>query len=284
MKPETTLRWLACASLTLSSCVAPKLFGQHGWPMEGARNVPGAYWRQEELQGQGSQAAATNPTSDPGAALGRDARSSGRSKLDLPGSARTTPPWAPTPGMELASPNAGLTATMLEPQRAQTTRPAAASNEPPLLGWNGGVVQPQSQGTVMTQDEPLRSLEPSQAGRMHIIELYSQVLDERDALLEEVALLQKALTETRGRLDAGNKDANGLEAELERLRADTERLRLENEDLMARLTTAQIRRLEAEKILLQSRIEWYRKQEEAPGTSTGAMLRSSLPVASRENR
>ena len=41
----------------------------------------------------------------------------------------------------------------------------------------------------------------------------------------------------------------------------------ENFDLAARLTTAQIRRLEAEKLLLETRLRWEKTLEEARATN-----------------
>ena len=49
-------------------------------------------------------------------------------------------------------------------------------------------------------------------------------------------------------------------------------LRAENQELAARLTTAQVRRLEAEKLLLQAKIEMQRARE-APAAGDAGVAR-----------
>ena len=66
--------------------------------------------------------------------------------------------------------------------------------------------------------------------------------------------------DAQARIDDTNASSNGLSARLDMLEAEVERLATENEDLAGRLATVQIRRLEAEKLLLEARIDWYRNQ------------------------
>ena len=138
---------------------------------------------------------------------------------------------------------------------------AQATEESPLLAWNG-VVQSPAQGTIVTVEGPSsHGLEPSIEGRMHIIELYQEVLDERDQLLSEVHALQNALASSQELLDAARSTTMDLETRVAALEEGNRTLIEESRDMAARLTTAQIRRLEAEKVLLETQIAWHRERD-----------------------
>jgi hypothetical protein len=153
-----------------------------------------------------------------------------------------------------------------DPTAAQDDAAASQAEERMLYGWDGGVVDARPQGRVVEQ-ERTRGLESSATGRLHIIELYQQVLDERDALTKEVAKLNAALAKTEQSLVGERGGTGTLQSEIESLKLEQERLLTQNQELAARLTHAQIRRLEAEKLLLQSRIEEHRAapKETDPG-------------------
>jgi regulator of replication initiation timing len=95
---------------------------------------------------------------------------------------------------------------------------------------------------------------------MYLLDLYQKAMDEKDALALEVKGLSSALSQEQGALEALTKERDALIAKVQQLQGDNERVAVENADLAARLTTAQIRRLEAEKILLEAQIEWQRAQ------------------------
>jgi hypothetical protein len=176
---------------------------------------------------------------------------------------------APTPTVEAPVAPARRFETSTDPHATEIAQPAPQlgaqpAPEPPLYAWDGGVIDGAPQGRVSEQGGTPRGLEPPPAGRTHIIELYQQVLDERDALATEVELLRKGLAETRIALDAKSKEAQDLTARLAALEAAHAGLLSDNQDIAARLVQAQIRRLEAEKLLLETRIEVERaKAEEA---------------------
>ena len=156
------------------------------------------------------------------------------------------------------------TRTQLDPGAAgdQGTSPGAATvadagGEPPLLSWDGGVVDGPAGGSVTEGDGGRRGL-GKPGGRTQIIDLYQEACRERDDLSDDVAKLSAALDRAYAMLDQSEKNGLALTGELGTAQAEVERLRKENEDLAARLTTAQIRRLEAEKMLLEARIEAYR--------------------------
>lgn len=102
------------------------------------------------------------------------------------------------------------------------------------------------------------------SGRMYILELYQNVIEERDTLSAELAALSAELERMRLTLLEADGRIAALEGRIEALSIERQQLVDENLDLAARLTTAQIRRLQAEKILLEKSL---------------AELRETTPVA-----
>jgi len=170
------------------------------------------------------------------------------------------------------SPPAEQVAQSAQPD--QPGDPALRETEPaPLLSWDGGIVDGPAAGAVTESQDPRRGLEPTLEGRMHIIELYQQVLDERDSLLGEVEALTAALERAQTLLLTTRKSATDLEARIAALEEGHRLLLSENQEIASRLSTAQIRRLEAEKLLLESRIAWHRERVQEGAASyerTGA--------------
>ena len=140
---------------------------------------------------------------------------------------------------------------------------------PPLYSFDGGVVDGPEPGSVVESARPGADVGDPDDGRLRIIELYEAVIDERDAYAEEVAQLSTRLEKAYQLLDQSEKSGQALKEHLDALQADRDRLEQENGELAARLTTAQIRRLEAEKMLLEIQIESYRlrRAEEAVGAA-----------------
>lgn len=155
--------------------------------------------------------------------------------------------------------------------RLQLDRPAApATGEAPLVGWNGDVVEAPPAGTSVGDAGGGRVLEPAPGGRTTIIELYQAAIDERDALAREAEELRRALELAQASLAASAGSATDLEQRVAALEAENARLAQEQEELGARLATAQIRRLEAEKLLLEAQIRWHRAQPDPLSGSIGA--------------
>ena len=98
---------------------------------------------------------------------------------------------------------------------------------------------------------------------MYILELYQKAIDERDALELETRSLQSELDGARASLANTDRESAALQAQIAQLSAENKRLLDENVELAARLTTAQIRRLQVEKILLESRLEELRAAQAA---------------------
>ena len=132
----------------------------------------------------------------------------------------------------------------------------------PLLGWNGDVVAGEADSQP-TQSAPEHGIEPTGGGRMRIIELYQSVLDERDALRDELEAMTAALDGAQRQMIELEEQTKSMQQRILQLETRQQSMQAENLDLAARLTTSQIRRLEAEKLLLESRISTLRSQEPA---------------------
>jgi len=145
-------------------------------------------------------------------------------------------------------------------------------------GWNGSRLYARDGSVIGQAPAPgadnrtaaPRELESADGGRMYILELYQKAIDERDALHGELAALRTELRSVQEALVASEADLDAVDAQLEQLRAENTRLVNENVDLAARLTTAQIRRLQVEKILLEIRVEELKLLQAAAAGSAGA--------------
>lgn len=139
----------------------------------------------------------------------------------------------------------------------QSISPGAEAQPARLYARDGTIVEP---GGPVAGDEGASVHEPEgvAGSRYRMLELYQQVVDERDALSIEVDRLSADLDASRAEANSLRSELEAARAELEAARAELARLREENRELAGRLTTAQIRRLEAEKLLLEARIEWAR--------------------------
>jgi hypothetical protein len=230
----------------LSACIVPpSMFERASWGPP-----PGGSWEQDGRYRPGYGAQQAAPTAANGAEPSAQ-------RADVPSSA-LAPSQEDTPR-----------------DPALTPGPAPAP-EAPLYAWDGGIVDGAPQGEVRQDRSTPRGLETPPAGRMHIIELYQQVLDERDALSDEVALLRKQLEETSLALEARTKSGSELESRVAALEASHKELLEDNHAIAARLVTAQIRRLESEKLLLETRIEMERQKAEA-AAQAAQQLKAGVP-------
>ena len=127
----------------------------------------------------------------------------------------------------------------------------------PIYAWDGGVVDSPAPGTVVEGD-PNHDVQPTSNGRMYILELYQDAIDERDALQLEVTALNAALERAQLEMDDFARRTSKIQTMLDTLTVERDQLRKDNSELAARVVTAQIRRLEAEKLLLESKLEWFR--------------------------
>lgn len=146
---------------------------------------------------------------------------------------------------------------------AARVEPASAPQEPArLYARDGTVVTPQS---APREPAPLaqREMQGSEGSRYHMLELYQQVVDERDALSGEVRRLSAEVSAARARNLLSEQRLAELEKSHVERGLELERVQADNVELAGRLTTAQIRRLQAEKLLLESRLEATRARNAA---------------------
>lgn len=190
--------------------------------------------------------------------------------------------WPPAePPVDAARPGPGAALASGAGGRVPARDGSAGSAERPLLGWDGAPVSAPATENVVRDDDHTHVLAPEPTGRLHIIELYQQVLDERDSLAQEVASLNAMLAKTEALLGSSGGDVSRLESKIVELDDENERLRQENADLSARLTTAQIRRLEAEKLLLETRIQWHRaRRPESSAAESAKAVRAGTSAGS----
>jgi hypothetical protein len=155
--------------------------------------------------------------------------------------------------------------------------------EPVLYGRDGRPVgippQSESAGVELATGAPA-GMQPGESGRMHILELYQRAIEEREQLQGEVQALLRDLEQQRVSTAHEQRRASELEAKLAALELERARVVEENIDLAGRLTTAQIRRLQAEKLLLEHKLGALEVRPEAAGTAgaTGSAA-SQLPPA-----
>jgi hypothetical protein len=132
-----------------------------------------------------------------------------------------------------------------------TPSDAATQGPTQLYARDGSVV---SGAASPSNDVAQRELAPSETGRTYILELYQRALDERDTLRRELDALGAELSTAQTALTQRESETKDLQARFAELEARLQRAVDENVDLAARLVTAQIRRLQAEKVLLEARI------------------------------
>jgi hypothetical protein len=133
-----------------------------------------------------------------------------------------------------------------------------------LYARDGSVVQGNGPAGA-PRSGPAAERLPQEGSRTFMLELYQKAIDEKEALALEIRNLEATLEKSRSELAAALKEKDELQKKHDALEAERARLQEESFDLSGRLVTAQIRRLEAEKILLESKIEWQRLEEKSAG-------------------
>lgn len=147
--------------------------------------------------------------------------------------------------------------------------PDAGSARAVLYARDGSVV---GANASALQNGPAAERTPQEGTRTYMLELYQKAIDEKEGLALEVKNLAATLDKSRGELAASIAARDELDKKYAALEAERARLQEENFDLAGRLVTAQIRRLESEKLLLESKIEWQRLEEK---TGTRSAVRES---------
>lgn len=159
------------------------------------------------------------------------------------------------------------------PQTTQQYPTTAAVGNPRLYARDGSVVDASPRGSVEPRETLSHDLQPSGGGRMYILELYQEVMNERDDLQRELYQVSEENKKKSAALAEAEIRYAQLEEHIGGLEQEKRQLVEENLDLAGRLTTAQIRRLEAERLLLKSRIL---EAQDSVG-ETAAVTNSSKP-------
>ena len=165
-------------------------------------------------------------------------------------------------------------ACAIAPTHADSAAPSVFTNppgagEPQLYARDGSVVDP-TPADAQDPGSAARREVGGESGRMYLLELYQQVIDERDGLNREVHALRADLEAQSGALGQSQARVIQLEGELRASQEQVQRLSAESQDLAARLTTAQIRRLQAERLLLEHQLGVQREREAQAATAQSA--------------
>jgi hypothetical protein len=152
-----------------------------------------------------------------------------------------------------------VAATQPTPTGAESA--VVKAEEPRLYARDGAPVSvdgSESASETAASAPPSREFKQGDGSRLYLLELYQRAVDERDELVLEVSAREKALAQSEVGYAELEQKNTALGLELADLRTRVAGLEDENFDLAGRLATAQIRRLEAEKLLLEATIEWDR--------------------------
>jgi chromosome segregation ATPase len=137
-----------------------------------------------------------------------------------------------------------------------------------LYARDGSVVTPTTPGSA--SNLPRREVQNGEGTRTKILELYERVVEERDQLRLTLTAKESELVQLHQQLDKESALANDFEARLRTAEQARTELTNQNLDIAGRLTTAQIKRLEAEK-------KWLELSISLP-TKTVAAVENSLAV------
>lgn len=261
-QPAQPVGWSSAPGAPMQAPAAPAGWGQPGI---GAA-VPGAHPEANQQWPHGAPPQGT-PALDPWSA-----------KAPQGGSSTLVLPQAAAAAGEAIGDAVGGIADMVT--GARSVPPGSTGLESRgVYDADGGAAKAQVPGAVGELDGPMRELEMSGSGRLYLLEMYQQALEDRDTLEMEVGTLTARLEQMQARATELETQLATADAERAKLAQDGETLRAENQDLAARLVTAQIRRLEAEKMLIEARIEQERSAVPAEDTPQPAAPRAAAAPA-----
>ncbi len=143
---------------------------------------------------------------------------------------------------------------------SSSVSPSANPGPGTLYARDGSVVSAGSQAARADQ-EPRRELGSQEGSRVYLLELYQKAMDEKNALALEVENLRATLEDERNVATTTGGEQDKLKAALADVTKERDALRAQALELAARVTSAQIARLEAEKSLLQLQIDAAQQAE-----------------------
>jgi len=166
----------------------------------------------------------------------------------------------------------GSTPPSTSPSPAPTSSSASPNVNPgagTLYARDGSVVNAGTQ-PVRPDQEPRRELGAQEGSRVYLLELYQKAMDEKNALALEVESLHATLDDERNAATTSTSEVDKLKADLADVTKERDALRAQALDLAARVTSAQIARLEAEKSLLQLQIDAAQQADAASSRRGGS--------------
>jgi hypothetical protein len=158
---------------------------------------------------------------------------------------------------------------------------ANSTEAPKLYGRDGGVVSAALPGSVGAANQ--QKVVPGADGgtRTQIIELYQQAVEQRDRMRGELADYAAALQQAQARIEQLETELRTSSGSISMSTLERDRLLQENLDLAGRLATAQIRRLEAEKALLEHLAVQAEQAATQPSSVSSASPQAVVQVEGR---
>lgn len=140
------------------------------------------------------------------------------------------------------------------------TMPAGSNDQfqSKLYGRDGSVVGEQRPGTTAVQPNAGQMSSGKPGTRSTLLELYQAALSEKEQLTFELQAMTAALKQSEGRESRTGTLVAELKKQLAEMNGRGEQLAGQNMELAERLATAQIRRLQAEKLLLEAKLDGRR--------------------------
>lgn len=158
--------------------------------------------------------------------------------------------------------------------RTQVTEPGV------LYARDGSVVGGPGQGSLTVNDgQANREVGTDSGSRMYLLERFQETVEENEALQFEIQGLAAALDQAESRAAELERDLGLLQSRYLEQEEQTKKLEADNLALAEHLTTAQIRRLQAEKLLIEAKIDWQRIQR-----MTESALTPELPAEASAGR
>ncbi|MFT7485429.1 MAG: chromosome segregation ATPase [Candidatus Paceibacteria bacterium] len=139
-------------------------------------------------------------------------------------------------------------------------RQGSQRSESKLYARDGSVVGSQQLGTTTVTPNSGQLSQAEGGTRWTLLEQYQTALSEKEQLQFELQAMASALDQAEARERTMAQTVAALQKDMAGATTRVETLEGHNVELAARLTTAQIRRLQSEKLLLEAKLDWRRIQ------------------------
>ena len=164
---------------------------------------------------------------------------------------------SPGAARDSVQPATSLNTTPEQPPLAWTSQPVPQAR---LIARDGSIVSPQQPGTVAITPRPGQDSMQEEGSKWTLLEQYQAAVSAREELEFEVTALGVALDQSEAETARLSQVVQQLQTQLAAQEQTIAGLKDESLELAARLTTAQVRRLQSEKLLLEGKLEWARVQ------------------------